>query len=539
MQLKGQQSSEAVIAVNQQRDLKKQKDRIRKLQKRVQDPGLEEAVRDQCLRELEEAKAFVERVESLLPPAAPTNAVSRKQEANPPASKAKNKGAVKTGGGTVPPSPAHAPTSAPTTETPKEELPEPTCAADQAKLRAMLRNAMEDSENTSPPTPPRLSPAIHPRVAEAALLMDKMVIVGGNAHTMAIISAFRELIESTTSLTRASITDINTDSFVEVVEENFKFICRQREPTAGMKYVKETLLRRLVALRDAAAGRKGMPSHVDQVDSRGVARGILDSIESEITLSTSSIVEDRSMPYVSSSDTILVFGRSSVVENILLSRARLPPKKPKRVIVLDSAPLYEGRELAHKLSEEGICVTYGLLTSCCTLMSKCTRVLIGASSVLQNGDVVARCGTAIVATCAKSFRKPVLCVCESYKFVAEVWVGNVEQNTTLLHVGSGPEKDAGPTLSGTVGAAANLRSPKSVGGVCTPTTPRNTSATCNGVKDTSARRFMTQSASGAFFDVTPAAYVDMFICEMGCLHTSAIVAAIKEREGRDEYPVKL
>ncbi|EAN80907.1 translation initiation factor eIF2B subunit-like protein, putative, partial [Trypanosoma cruzi] len=41
------------------------------------------------------------------------------------------------------------------------------------------------------------------------------------------------------------------------------------------------------------------------------------------------------------------------------------------------------------------------------------------------------------------------------------------------------------------------------------------------------------SASGYLYDLTPAAFIDMIICEMGCLDTSAIVAALRDREDRD------
>ncbi|ESL09085.1 hypothetical protein TRSC58_03202 [Trypanosoma rangeli SC58] len=43
----------------------------------------------------------------------------------------------------------------------------------------------------------------------------------------------------------------------------------------------------------------------------------------------------------------------------------------------------------------------------------------------------------------------------------------------------------------------------------------------------------TSSASGYLYDLTPAAFIDMIICEMGCLDTSAIVAALRDREDRD------
>ncbi|KEG08526.1 translation initiation factor eIF2B delta subunit [Trypanosoma grayi] len=384
-------------------------------------------------------------------------------------------------------------------------------------------------------------------------MMESMMIVGGNARTFAMIEAFKSLLKSTQILSGPSLRDANPQDFVNLINVNFEFLRRSREPSAGMTHVKEFLVRRVVALlsqgeksrfsaddlfsplmrgnQQRAVEIEGSPLTHDgrgestslDGDPREMTLNVLRGIEKELQLSTKSIVEDRSLSHLSSNDTILVFGRSSTVELILLGAASNPrlTVKPK-VIVVDSAPLYEGRALAKRLTCSGLSVTYGLITTCCTLMPRCTRVFIGAAAVLQNGDVFSRCGTAVVVASAKQYRKPVLCFSESFKFVPEVWLGNLGQNTKLIDVRQSHQGEH------------RVHSP---GGWSPPSHHKNEiegRQWSRGEENPHMRSGIT-TASGYLYDLTPAAYVDMIICEMGCLHTSAIVAALRDREDRDAY----
>ena len=49
-----------------------------------------------------------------------------------------------------------------------------------------------------------------------------------------------------------------------------------------------------------------------------------------------------------------------------------------------------------------------------------SKVVVGAHSLLANGCVMARVGTALVALVAKSYNVPVLVCCETYKFSEKV-----------------------------------------------------------------------------------------------------------------------
>lgn len=505
---------------------------------------------------------------------------------------------------------------------------------------------------------------IHPQVAEATLLMEELVIIGSNARTMTMIAAFKQLLRSIMKCGKSSSTNptvgggsgsggrpggevwmLDRNTVRELLDANFHYMCRKRKATSGMLYVHQTLKKRAtlagqnavphdLSASASSTGRPGMyagnseskkgsassspaiatqempASNSSDSDNERTLLNILERIEQEIHASRTNIVQEKGNKFISSDETILVFGRSSVVEDVLLHAALT---KVFKVIIIDAAPLYEGRKLMLQLSSANISVTYALLTSCCSLMPRATRVFIGAASVLQNGDVFSRCGTAVVAACAKSFRRPVLCFSESYKFIPEVWLGNIGQNDVVLTTDLSPSSmyseevaaaragecgatgerirdrrvvlvgaeeggngashsywnpnDAtdsffhsgafafprGVSSSGTrpVGTTAGLSpnmpsfaSPGYMKMLATRPSNRGSPAASGGSglfpSAPSPSSSFVEPLSGTvsygyLYDLTPTAYVDLIISEIDCLHTSAIVEAIKDREMRDTF----
>ncbi len=59
---------------------------------------------------------------------------------------------------------------------------------------------------------------------------------------------------------------------------------------------------------------------------------------------------------------------------------------------------------------------YTLLGSLSKFLPKTSKVMVGGASMLVNGTLVARVGTALIANMANSYRVPFICCCETYKF---------------------------------------------------------------------------------------------------------------------------
>jgi len=103
-------------------------------------------------------------------------------------------------------------------------------------------------------------------------------------------------------------------------------------------------------------------------------------------------------------------------------------KKNFRVIVVDSRPRMEGAELLKRLSAYGIECSYILITAVAYIMREVTKVYIGASSMLHNGSLVSRVGTAVVAMMAYSHHVPVIVCCETYKFGERILLDSICSN---------------------------------------------------------------------------------------------------------------
>ena len=279
------------------------------------------------------------------------------------------------------------------------------------------------------PRVPVIFSDLSPRITELAILYRSLRIVGGNARTVALLGALKDLIHRDTSIAQAArpLNSSNAAVVNRVCQKAIDFLNSNREFTSGMNYVVRCFKDRMT--RAGAAGVDGV-SGLD--NTRDMAFRQLAEITDDITHSFTSMPQ-RGESYVMDGDTILVYGRSSSIEAILTSMAA--QRESLTVIIIDSAPLNEGQLLLWRLQQRGIKCVYALLSSVCVLMPKVTKVFLGASAVLQSGGVLGRAGTAMVALAARAARKPVLCFCETYKFSEKVWMGSLTMNQSVGEMG--------------------------------------------------------------------------------------------------------
>jgi translation initiation factor eIF-2B subunit delta len=96
-----------------------------------------------------------------------------------------------------------------------------------------------------------------------------------------------------------------------------------------------------------------------------------------------------------------------------------------RVIVCDSRPKLEGRELLRRLVAAGVPCTYIYVSSLGYVIKEVTKVFVGAYACLANGAVISRVGCAVVGMMAHSHNVPVLVCCETYKFHERVQMDSI------------------------------------------------------------------------------------------------------------------
>jgi len=115
-----------------------------------------------------------------------------------------------------------------------------------------------------------------------------------------------------------------------------------------------------------------------------------------------------------------------VVEKVLL-RA-FSDEKLFSVIVVDSRPMLEGKQLLSVLSSAGISCSYLLLPAIGSVITEVSTVFVGAHSLHSNGAVFSRAGTALVAMMAKQHSIPVVVCCETYKYSEGVQLDSFTKN---------------------------------------------------------------------------------------------------------------
>jgi len=97
----------------------------------------------------------------------------------------------------------------------------------------------------------------------------------------------------------------------------------------------------------------------------------------------------------------------------------------ERIIVLEGRPRYEGRDLARQLARNGIAVTLITDAQADIFLPECRAVVVGADTILANGDVINKAGTALLAWAARGHKVPLYVLSETLKISPRRWSGDL------------------------------------------------------------------------------------------------------------------
>jgi len=169
-----------------------------------------------------------------------------------------------------------------------------------------------------------------------------------------------------------------------------------------------------------------LPPHLSNDKAKELLCGQIDTfIEERITLADKAILS-YAESHIAAGDVLLVYGGSQVIETVLLHTHSQGVSF--RVVVADGGPKLEGKAMLRRLLDAGLRCTYANLHALSYIMPEVSKVLLGASSMLLNGTLVARAGTALVAMLAHERGVPVLVCCETYKFAERVLLDSICYN---------------------------------------------------------------------------------------------------------------
>lgn len=97
----------------------------------------------------------------------------------------------------------------------------------------------------------------------------------------------------------------------------------------------------------------------------------------------------------------------------------------KQIIILEGRPLYEGRTVAGELSGQGIELTLLTDAQADIFLPMCQAVVVGADSILADGSVLNKAGTALLARAARDHGVPFYVLSETLKIAAYAWTGDL------------------------------------------------------------------------------------------------------------------
>jgi ribose 1,5-bisphosphate isomerase len=184
-------------------------------------------------------------------------------------------------------------------------------------------------------------------------------------------------------------------------------------------------------------------------------------------------IAEHARPYLSG--RLLTCSLSGTILEVLKANRQ----QIEQLNVLEGRPRYEGREMAREFAAAGFPVTLLTDAQADIFIPRCHAVVVGADSVLANGDVLNKAGTALLAWSARGHNIPFYVLCETLKISPQDWPReDLHQQEALLE-----EKEAQEVLE------------QPLPGV-------------------TARNF--------YFDHTPHSLVDKVITERGVLNTSEI-----------------
>ncbi|KAI4119629.1 MAG: hypothetical protein LQ345_000534 [Seirophora villosa] len=313
---------------------------------------------------------------------------------------------------------------------------------------------------------------VHPSVLALGLQMSNYVVCGSNARCVSTLLVFKRVIDAYTTPPGTSLPRHLTVHLSAQID--YLVSCRPLSVSMGnsIRWLK-LLISRIDPDTPESKAKAELCSAIDNfIRERITAAG------QAIASSACSKIQDG--------DVILTFAKSSTVERTLLEAHR--QGKSFRVIVVDSAPLHEGANLARSLISSGLQVQYTLTHTFSHMVQGATKVLLGAHAMMSNGRLYSRVGTALVAMMAKEADIPVIVLCESVKFTDKVALDSIALNEVA------PPEELGYPGTETHGEA-------------------------------SAEKWQDSpnfQALNLMYDLTPEEYIHMVITEYGSLPPSSV-----------------
>jgi len=251
---------------------------------------------------------------------------------------------------------------------------------------------------------------IHPSTIKIGLYYKKGIIREDDDRVASLIAMFCNVINDYKTPPNKSLAwDLDKHIKLQV---QYLVSCRQHTMGMGnlIKYLRFAISR--------------IPLDINESEAKQILISKLNSFLEERVLYSREAITKLCTSVILDGDVILTYGSSPLLREILTKTSLI---KRFKLIIVDSRPLNEGLITLKALSNKIPCI-YTPISGVPSLIKTVTKVILGASSLLSNGSMLAPAGTAMVASLGKSQGIPVIVACEGYKFCEKVQVDSIVYN---------------------------------------------------------------------------------------------------------------
>lgn len=321
---------------------------------------------------------------------------------------------------------------------------------------------------------------VHPSVLALGLQIGAYEICGSNARCVAMLLVFKQVISSYTTPVATSLPRHLTTHLSSQIDYLISFRPLSVSQGNAIRWLKVAI----------SAVDISTPEEQAKTD---LCVGIDNFIREKISVADQ-VIAASGAERIKDGDVIMTYAKSSIVEKTLAEA--FYQGKQFKVVVIDSHPLYEGRNLARALLGLGVEVQYSLINGLAHVVGPVTKTFLGAHAMMSNGRLYSRLGTAMVAMMAKDVNSPVVVCCESLKVTDRVALDS------FVHNEIAPEDELLP-----------------------PRMPENNLAVNSDPKSSSLynwRKIPNLQLLNLMYDLTPAEMIDVVITEAGSMPPNAI-----------------
>ncbi|KAL9647440.1 hypothetical protein ABK040_006801 [Willaertia magna] len=365
--------------------------------------------------------------------------------------------------------------------------------------------------------PPKSIPinqeGFHPSIIQLGMQYANGLITGCNARTIGLLVALKQVvIDYEISEDKLLSRDFDT-KLVKLID----YLKQCRPMSMGMRNALKSFkysLHHLDKYKELTTQEQRKQKLIEEIETY---------IEERIDYPERQIVK-HGVEKIKDGDVIMTFALSEVIERMIIKASNT---KKFTIVVVDSRPKNEGKELVKRLSKAGVKCSLVLINAVTYMMKDVTKVFLGANSVLSNGAVYSRVGTAAVAMLAKAFNVPVLVFCETYKFSEQSQLDSITNNELgdpyeLVDLSGIPKRNSSVNY-----LSSNESGLLEVEGIV---------ATKNAEQKDDQKVYNLENFESIpnlhiinlMYDITPCQHVDMVITEFGAIPPSSVPVIIRE-----------